>query len=477
MESKTAASLVERLSDFLSRLTPSLAEKLAHGLEREKLRGAEGLPYDYILATIRPILSAAPPSERVGMASPLRQFCAPFEDLLVDEPSPASRAKQIRRASVATVWAWLESDLLPDTLPDIARRLVEQTLTADAEARSATLAVMHATSSTAIHAAIEATRRDTTERRKLERRLGGEHVVDDALEMANALSIATYMMAAQRNLPKHIGEFDEGLVAEVSEIYEEARHGSMEYGIYVPYAVMSRLAEPWQILRLARKLAGYGNDAAVSRSGLAGLGEIFLAELDDIADAMGKRRPGSVDLDEMLAQTTRFARISQGFIREIDIRRCSEWGHRILAARARLSTAIAEEMSRFEHDLTRALPLHQIGNYGRNGPRRPDVTSAPNFDRAERAAAALRFLTGAAHAAESIGAQAHCKIALQQIETYLEAYEDGLIEELRRSTAAERANAQAFLDIVVGLREAMGATEMAQTLRRRGHVAATAQAS
>lgn len=477
MESKTSAPLIERLSDFLSRLTPSLAEKLAQGLERERLRGANGLPYDFILASIRPILSSAPSEGRVGVANPLRQFCAPFEDLLVDERDPASRRKQIKRASIATVWSWLESDLLPDTLPDIARRLVEQTLAADADARSSTLAVMHATCSTAIHSAIDATRRDAIERRKIERRLGGEQVLDDALEMANALSIATYMMAVQRSLPKSIGEFDEGLVAEVSEIYEEARHGSMEYGIYVPYAVMARLSEPWQILRLARKLAGYGNDAAVSRSGLAGLGEIFLAELDDIADVMNNRRPGNVDLDEALAQTTRFARISQGFIREIDIRRCSEWGHRILAARARLSTAITEEISRFEHDLARALPLHQFGNYGRNGPRRPDVTSAPNFDRAERAAAALRFLAGVAHAAESIGAQAHCKIVLQQIETYLETYEDGLIEELRRSKAAERANALAFLDIIVGFREAMGATEMAQTLRRRGHVAAAAQAS
>lgn len=192
---------------------------------------------------------------------------------------------------------------------------------------------------------------------------------------------------------------------------------------------------------------------------------------------MGKRRPGRTDLDDMLAQITRFARTSQGFIREIDIRRCSEWGHRILAARARLSAAIAEEMSRFEQDLVRALPLHQIGSYGKNGPRRPDVTSAPNFDRAERAAACLRFIHGVSPAVESIGAQAHCKIVLQQIEAYLEAYEDGLIEELRRTKAGERANAQAYLDIIVGFREAMGATEFAQTLRRRGLVAAAAQAS
>lgn len=476
MDTKNAAPLVERLNDYLSRLSPSIAAKLAQGLERERLRGANGLPYDLILSSIRPLLANVG-GARIGTPGPERLFCMPFADLLVDRFDPTSSRKQIRRGSIAPVWLWLEKELLPDTLPDIIRRLVAQTLETDEAARGGTLAVLYATCSTAILAAVDAARRDTAERRKIERLLGGEHVLDDALEMARALSVASFMLAVHKELPSRIADFDEALVARVGEIYNEARHASMENGIYVPFAVMARLEEPWQILRLARKLVGFGNDAAVSRSGLAELGEIFLRELENIADTMSKRRVGTSDLDEMRVQIGRFAEVSQGFIREIDIRRCSDWGHRILAARARLSAAIAEEMSRFELELARALPLHQIGSYGKNGPRRPDVTKAPNFSRAERAAACLRFVTEVCPSVESIGAQAHCKTVHQQIETYLQSYEDGLIEELRRSKGAERANAQAYLDIVVGYREVMGATGMAQTLRRRGQVAAAAQAS
>lgn len=475
MDTKISTPLVERLSEFLSRLTPAAAAKLAHGLERERLKGANGLPYDFILSTIRPILSAAG-GARDGAPGPLRQFCLPFEEFLVNEIDPASHERQIRRSSIAPVWAWLENDLLPDTLPDMTRRLADQTLGGDHEAQMGTLAVLHASSSAAILAALDTARRDGAERRRIERTLGGETVVDDAREIARVLSVAASMLELMERLPGHIEDFNERFVSEVGDIYEEARQDSMENAIYVPYAAMRRLAEPWQILRLARKLAGQGNDAAVSRSGLAPLGEIFLGEIEDIADAVGKRRAGRGDLDEMLGQVTRFARVSQGFIREIDIRRCSEWGHRILTARARLSAAIAEEMTRFEQDVMRALPLHQVGSYGKNGPRRPDVTSAPNFDRAERAAACLRFLTGVCPAAESIGAQSHCKTVLQQIETYLVAYEDGLIEEIRRSRAGERANAEAYLEIIAGFRETMGAKDFAQTLRRRGQIA-SAQAS
>ena len=476
MDSKDSATIVERLSDFLSKLTPTTAAKLVQGLERERLCGANGLPYDLIMSSIRPILTANA-RERIGPPTPLRQFCTPFEDLLVDDYDETSRTRQIRRSSILPVWNWLEEDLLTDTLPDITRRLAALTLGEEDVARSGTLAVMHGACSAAILSEVAAVRRDAGERRKLERRLGGEHVVDDAVEMARALSVATFILAVREALPKKIREFDDAMAAEVGDIYEEARHASMENGIYVPFSVMSRLDEPWQILRLARKLAGYGNDAAVSRSGLSDLAEVFVLELEDIADKLGNQRVGTVDLDEMLGEVLRFARISQGFIHEIDIRRYSSWGHRILSARGRLSATIAEEMSRFEQMLARALPLHLVGNYGKNGPRRPDITKAPNFDRAEKAAACLRFLTGVQPAAESIGTQSHCKTVMQEIETYLASYEDGLIEELRRSKGAEQANGLAFLDIVVGYRETMGAGEFARTLRRRGQVASAARAS
>ena len=64
----------------------------------------------------------------------------------------------------------------------------------------------------------------------------------------------------------------------------------------------------------------------------------------------------------------------------------------------------------------------------------------------------------------------------QQIETYLASYEDGLIEEIRRSKGHERANANAYLEIAAGLRRARGEIALSDTLRRRGKVAG-AQAS
>lgn len=475
MVTKPTEPLLERLNDFLSRLTPGTAAKLVAGMELEKERGAKGLPYDLIMSSLRPLLRRWD-GQRPGTPNSMRMFCLPFEDLLVDRRDPSSRIRQIGRGSVAPVWRWLESELLPDTLPDITARLAEKMSGARGIAQAGSLTILHASCSSAILSALDEARKDRAMRRQIERDLGGEAVVEDAAEIARALEVAPFLLSLRDMLPKRIDDFDEAMVATAAEIYEEARATAPESAIHVALLVLARLAEPCQILRLARKIAGFGNDAAVSRSGLAELGEIFIGELEEIAGAAHGRRAGQADLDQLLSMVTRFAHVSQAFIHEIDIRRCSEWGHRVLAARAKLSAAITEEMSRFEVELARALPLHQIGSYGKSGPRRPDLTVAPDFVRAEKVLACLRFLRGACPAAESIGAQAHCKTVGQQVETYLAIYEDGLLEEMRRAKGRELANAQAFLDVAVSFRETLGPASLADTLRRRGQVA-IAQAS
>jgi hypothetical protein len=473
MEPKPNDVVAERLSDLLSRLAPTTACKLVSGLERQRLEGTDGLPYELILSSLRPVLERTK-GPRPGLPDPLRQFCAPFEDFLVNNRDHIHRRYQIARTSIDAVWVWLMSELMPDALRDITARVVEHTLDNDEAALNGSVAVLHATCSSALLSAIDETRSDIAQRRKLERKLGSEAVLEDARTMGEVLAVAPYMLNLCDSLPKHLGDFDDHYVAVVSELYEEARTALPDYAVYIPLAAMNRLASPWQVLRLARKLSGFGNDAALSRSGLALLGEIFLSEIEDIASNFERTRPGKSDLGEMAEKVLRFAEISQGFIGEIDIRRVSEWGHRILAARARLSAALAEEMSRFQQMLAKALPLHQIGTYGKNGPRRPDATHMPINDRVARAQASLAFLSNIASVAESIGVQAHSRSITQQIETYLVAYEDGLIEEIRRAAGDERDNALAFLEVVAGFHETLGDSGVADTLRRRGRVAAQA---
>ncbi|MBI1261421.1 MAG: hypothetical protein GC184_06825 [Rhizobiales bacterium] len=461
----------QKLTEYLSTLPTKTVVKLASGLERERMRGTQGLPYREILEGLRPILAKLK-GPRPGKADPIRKFCQPFEDLLVNEHSRYMPQGQIQRATIMRVWRWLEKDLLPDAMPDLARRIIDHTLKGDQLSLDASVAVLHATTAAAIREALAEARKDVAMKRRIEEQLGGESGLEDVSEIADVLDIAPLMLTLQESLPRKIADFDEGMISVARDLYEAASEMAPDSALYIPFAVMSRLTDSWQILRLARRIAHQRNDMLISRSEMAVLGEMHLVELEDITQSVETLRPGHIDLDDLLKKTERFVRVSKGFTGEIDIRRYGEWGQRVLAARARMSAVISQEISRFENELNRALPLQQIGAYGRGAPLRPDVARAPDELRVARARKCLHFLHGAIGVTESIGALSHCKSVLAQITTYLASYEDRLLEEIRNARGPERAHAQLYLDIVAGFRDELGAADEANVLRRRAAIAA-----
>ena len=461
MMTEQQTSIRQKLANYLAQLPQPTVLKLASGLERERLRGTAGLPYEMILSGLRPLLASFT-GKRPGAPDAVRQFCRPFEDLLVDADEDGVRHGRISRSSVMRVWAWLEDDLMPDALPDLKARIADHTLKGDDIALEAAVAVMHASAASAIRAAIEEARQDAAKRKQAEKRLGGESV----------LSVAPSMLQLQAELPKRIDDFSDRMVAILKDAYEKLSDVSAADALYLPFAVMARLKEPSQILRFVRKVAHQRNDMIISRCDLSVFGEHLLADMEKIARRAEALRPGHADLDVLLDDVRSFAHLSKGFAAEIDLRRNGEWGQRLLATRARLSAAISQEMSRFETELVRAFPFHQFGQYGRGGPMRPDLAKAPDRARIERVMACLRFVNGVTPICEPLGAQSHCRSIRQQIDTYLASYEDRLLEEMRVARGTARTNAQEFVEASARLHETIGEDAQAEILRRRGQVAA-----
>lgn len=471
MTTEPQASIRQKLAIYLAQLPPPAVVKLASGLEREKLRGTKGLPYEMILTGLRPLLAGFR-GERPGMPDALRQFCLPFEDMLINGDDDGRRQGAIARGTMRRVWDWLGEDLLPDALADLKDRIADHTLKNDKPALEAAVSVLHASAAQAILAAIDAARSDAARRKQIEQRLGGEGGIEDAREIGAILSIAPAMLQLQSELPKPIVNFNDEMVTALKRIYDETCETAPEEAVYLPFAAMYRLSEPSQILRFVRKVAHQRNDMVISRCELAVFGEVLLGEMEEIARRVDVQRPGHIDLEAMLLDTRRFAHLSRGFAAEIDLRRNGEWGQRLLAARGRVSAAVSQEMARFETELVRALPFHQIGQYGRGGPMKPDLAKAPDRMRESRMKSCLRFMHGLSAICDAVGAQSHCRSIRQQIEIYLSSYEDRLLEELRVAQGTARINAEAFIEVAAGFREAMGEEKQADVLRRRGQVAA-----
>src|SRR6185312_4535295 len=99
------------LTGFLGTLPGSVAARLAKAVEVDRLIGGTDLPHDEILRALRPRLRES--SQRFRMATPLRFFCRPFEDLLVSAQRDTKQKGRIARTSIELVWTWLSGELIP----------------------------------------------------------------------------------------------------------------------------------------------------------------------------------------------------------------------------------------------------------------------------------------------------------------------------------------------------------------------------
>jgi len=466
----------DALRQFLSDLPPPAAVKLMDAVESGTLPATHlGLPIEEIRAALGSAL-AKMKGKRDGTLTDLRLFTAPFEDFLFDGERKEKEAGLIPRSSVEPIWNWITKELIPDTFPAMAARIEKHIASGDKEALRAAVTVLLQAAGSAMTAAIERCDTDTKYANTTATRLGGYDVVADAREVADVFVILDEMQEMQESVPRHIRAFDDRMVSGVRDLYDDLYERDADRAIYLALAVMGRLDCPWQILRLARKVAQKSDDTMISRTDFSILGERLIRRLEMIASYFENLRPGLSDLEELHLQIIEFSELSKGITREIELLRIGNWGQRLLKARNVISTAISDEFAHYPKDLGAALPLQRIGGFGRSGPRRVDISHMPDEEKLSRIRRELKFVLKTKDLAQSIGAQAAFDKLLPEFEAYMVTYEDAILEEMRHCEPEAAERAEAFLEFAAEVSEQLTGRAGAATLLKRGRVALQASA-
>ena len=184
------------LQSFLGSLPKDIAARLATAVEIDRLAEGSALPHDLILEGLRPILRADDVRRRTP--TPLRLFCRPFEDLLVNIPRREKQKGRILRGHVVPVWHWVSHVLVPAEAKAYA-----------ADIRSAAMTLQHGQAlerselfwPVAGKAMFEALK---TNRRTVIAALGSEAAADDASDIALVLQSGSAMLARRRRWPMRL---------------------------------------------------------------------------------------------------------------------------------------------------------------------------------------------------------------------------------------------------------------------------------
>jgi hypothetical protein len=456
---------VKILTAFLGGLPESLALRLVKAIEVDRLAGGSTLPHDVILEGIRPILRKAQNVERTP--SPLRLFSRPFEDLLSNASRKEKQKGRISRHALKVIWTWLAQSVMPEALAIYENALKAAVFGYRNEEAMVVAAEFWTTAAAAIKAALP----DEKARKAARAVLVDEATVADALEMAELLSVGPLIVELQAELPRGLPTLTDEYIWKLRKIYERVTEANADAAPYVAVIVMNRLGKPWEALRLPLLVARQTQDTLIASTDMGLVGEILLGEMDSHAAFIRNARPqAALDSEIMIGHVSRFAELSSGLVKEVEMRRDGRWGQRLLKDRAAVGGAMDGFMERAPREVLAALPTQKMGNYA-SGPRVPDVSRPLDAEKAQRALEFAKLVARCKTFAANACFGAKQKDAEDEIIQALRSYSEDLVKELRAAEGDRRANAEQFFEILVEMTSLVFSSEEGEFLRRRGKAA------
>lgn len=238
-----------RLAAYLSRLHPTTQIAVMREVEMSELRGESlGDSFKTVMKELRKGIrkSGLPVRQAVN---PSVIFYVPVEPFVVDQISEEPVVATVPRLSLNAIWAWICRNLLPreaQTYIDLAKAALE----ADDQPSALTAATLF--QDEVVEAARPAMRSKTA---TLERRLaaygGPQTVLADLHTVVQILRMRDALKEFTTALPASIDLSDKAALTRVAKLVtpkdasDEAR---CTQGLAI---IMARLADPWQLVRLA----------------------------------------------------------------------------------------------------------------------------------------------------------------------------------------------------------------------------------
>jgi hypothetical protein len=330
----------ERLRDYLGQLPPQSQALLMREFERAIERGEDTTVATFVLEQLRKVVRGTDEEGRPRTDDPARLLFRPLEPFLI-EANLAVRPGQIRRASLPSVWQWLLRDGAPDQAREFEAAVAG--LRAD-ETTSALEAAVRKFQFVAADAICKiATPVPGGEKQRAMARVGPPQVVEDLLPIGSVLQAREALDTFSGRLPSYLRMFADTQIASVSASLSVP---SLQTPQLLPFAlslVMQRLSAPWQIIRLAIKMAASDDELRVAATPYGVAVTIALHDLSCLAAGLRSdiKRGHFHNVAEQLKTLHDGVR---GLRTELDLRNDSAWGRQLASIRADISNTLQSEI-------------------------------------------------------------------------------------------------------------------------------------
>jgi len=453
---------IERLRDYLAQLPPQSQALLMRELERAVERGEDVTVANLVLEQLRKIVRSAEEDEemRPRTDDPARLLFRPLEPFLAETNFP-TRPGQIRRASLLPIWQWLAREGAVEAAREFEAALAAALESGPLEAATRKFQLAAADAIVKIATPVQA---DT--RQRALSRVGPPSVVEDLLPIGLVLQARDALETVGSRLPSQIRVFAD---AQIVSVAEALKVPSLQTPQLLPFAlslIAQRLVAPWQIIRLAIKMAGSDDELRVAATPYGVAVTIALHDLSFVAACLRTdiRRGHFEYVGEQLKTLHDGVR---GLRTELDLRNDSAWGRQLTSVRADTSNALQSEIDSVPGRVRRI--LRQRAD--------KDIVAGVKIDMSEveDAAALIDFVAVCRTYASELAINEVTLRTFSDLQHYVEQSTEGLVQSLRGGDMRVRAFRQQQVKAAIRFCEVLFGHDYASLMNRAAENAVTGE--
>jgi hypothetical protein len=438
----------ERLRDYLAQLPPQSQALLMREFERAIERGEDIVVANFVLEQLRKVVRGTEEDDEVRPRTddPARLLYGPLEPFLVESNFPV-RPGQIRRTSLLPIWQWLGRDGAPDAARAFETALAEiRQSGSNAGLEGATRKFQHAAADAIIKVAAPVAGDD---RQRALSRIGPPNVVEDLLSVAGVLRAREALDTLGSRMPGQMRVFSEAQIASVGAALNVP---SLQTPQLLPFAlslIMQRLTQPWQIIRLAIKMAASDDEIRVAATPYGIAVTIALHDLSFLTACL------RTDI-----RRSQFDNVGE-------LRNDSAWGRQLTSIRAEISNSLQSEIESVPGRVRRI--LRQRAD--------KDIAAAPKIDAAEveEIAALIDFVAVCRTYASELAINEVTLRTYSDLQHYVERSTESLVQALRGGDTKARAYRQTQAQAAIRFCEILFGHDYASLMSRAAENAVTGE--
>ena len=430
---------VEQLKGYLRDLTPGARALLISELERGLLRGDNPPGAEMILAELRRSLrDDSANAQRFG--EPARLYLQPIEPFVVDDDADHMHRGRISRLALEPLWRWVCNTLAPDEARAYVEQVEKALVAGDTDKADYLARAFQDRSLRRIQQSLEAVAKDDRERQRIVGQLGTANAIDDVRGVCGVLNSRDGLAMLGAQLPGHIASLSGAPLNKVKELVDSPLGMKSDLFLYSLVLVMSRLAAPWQLIRLATRTAGSDEASRIAETPYAVAVNMALDEIDrkcrELARDLKSGRGVAVaallkDIHDAL----------RGLRSELDLPIESAWGRQLATLRGEMSRILTAEIDLMPGRVRRLLrprPSKEIS---------PD--SALDADEVADAEMLVGFVVACRNYAGELAINEVTQRTFNDLRTHLETGSRALIDALRTAGDSERPFRQSQIEAAV----------------------------